>query len=306
MSTPPPKVEDWLPHDPPPQPKPSTFKTLVTWVVLIGFFIAIFVLFSTDDPNAHQQTGYSGWWIAAGIVGTLVVVVMMLGWLFGSADKFNTAQTEALQLLVDRKYHEAATFFEQLAHRYRARPNCYAVARYNQGKALLHAGDSAAAAGILLAIDRIPKVGIGIRKLGALQLARCFAVAGDLEKATSWLDAARRRGTGLADPVHDRAFYEAVEGLVMCRAGKLAEAAAHYDQAWPRFTTYLPIEAMTEVWLLRAYAAAAGTTPRDAAAGETWLRMLRSCSPRSLDWLTTRWPELHTFVVTHELGAQAA
>lgn len=302
MSTP---TDDWLPHDPTPvaPARGSSGKTIAIWAGLVACFVAIYNLAGGGGPR-DPRTGYSGWWIAAAVALTILAVVLLLVWVFGGAKRFNARATPGLEALAAGRHAEAAELFRQLQRRYRGQPNFAAVAAYNRGYALLRAGDTAAAAGILLGVDRTPKLGLGgVRKLSAVALARCFAIAGDVDKAQRWLDAARARPVGMADPVHDRAVLDALAGLVLCRQGKLDEARAHYEQCSTRLAAYLPVHQMTEVWLLRAFATAAASGPRDAGTAEPWLRMLRGTPPGELAWLTARWPELATFVTTHELAA---
>lgn len=305
--------EDWLPHEPPAAPpaRNGAVKTVAIWLILSVMVIAIYSFASAPDDlgvgYAYQPSGYSGWWIAGAVAITVAVVVGLLVWFVGGAKQYNERAAPGLEAIAEGKYAQAAEMFAQLARRYRAKPNHTAVASYNHGYALMRLGDTPAAVGVLLGVERNLKLTFGgARRLAAMQLARCFALAGDLDKAQRWLDATRTRPAGISDPVHDRALFEAVEGLVLCRQGKLDEARSHYEACWARFSAYLPVNQMMEVWLLRAYVISASSTPRDAGAAEPWLRMLRSTPPGALDWLTARWPELATFVVTNGLSTQQA
>ena len=245
-----------------------------------GFFIDA----GSDDRYVPpDRSGYSGWWIAVGVAVTVALAVGLLAWVVGGAKQFNERATPGLEAIADGKYAHAAELFDGLA------------------------GDTAAAAGILLGVERTPKLAAGaIRRMAATQLARCFALGGDVEKAERWLESTRVRPAGISDPVHDRAVFEALEALVLCRQGKLDEARRRYEESWSRLCAYLPFNQMIEVWLLRAYAISASSSPRDAGAAEPWLRLVRTAPPGALDRLTVRWPELATFVVTHELGTRQA
>ncbi|MBA3456920.1 MAG: hypothetical protein H0T42_27775 [Deltaproteobacteria bacterium] len=303
-------AEDWLPHEPPTiePPKHSAVRTLIIWVVLIGFFIALYWAMSPSESGGHHATaGYSGWWLVAAAVGGALVPIVFMVYLFGGQARLNALQTPALEALAERRYSRAAELFGELARRYRAKPNHSAVALYNRGYALLRSGDSAAAAGVLLGVERMPKLGPGgIRQVAVMQLARAFALGGDVEKAVLWLDVARKRPGGMADPVHGNALIAALEGLLMCRQGRVEEATRHYQDCWSRLEACLPVHQMEEVWLLRAFAIASTSAPRDNAAAEPWLRMLRSTPPGALDWLTVHWPELATFTITHGLAVAVA
>lgn len=300
-------AEDWLPHEPPPiePPKSSAVRTFAIWAVLIVMFLAFYQVMATSEPDDAEQiaAGYSGgWFVLAAVLGALVPIAFMV-YMFGGHSRFNALQTAGLEALSERRYSRAAELFAELAKRYRAKPNHYAVALYNRGYALLRSGDSAAAVGVLLGVDRTPKLGGGIRQMAVTQLARAFALGGDVDKATRWLAVARARPAGIADPVHGKALVDAVEGLVMCRQGRVEEAIRHYQECWSRLEACLPIHQMEEAWLLRAFAIASTSGPRDNAAAEPWLRMLRSTPPGALDWITGHWPELATFTITHGLAA---
>ncbi len=305
-------AEDWLPHEPPPSPPPksSAKKTMIIWVVLIVMFVAIYNLFGTAPRGrgaaVQAASGYPWWWIAsaAGVGLALPIIVMMV--MFRGAERFNAAQTAGLDAIARGQYAKAVELFDALAKRFRMKPNFAAVARYNQGYALLIGGESAAAVGPLLAIERMPTLALGgIRRLAADQLARAFALGGDLAKATQWLEALRKRPfTG--DHAHCQAHLEAVDALVLCRQGKFTEAVNVYERAWPLLEAYLPAHQMREVWLLRAYATTMMSSVRDVGAAEPWLRMIRGTPPGGFTWLTAHWPELATFTTTHGHGAAEA
>jgi hypothetical protein len=93
---------------------------------------------------------------------------------------------------------------------------------------------------------------------------------------------------------------------VLCRQGHVEEALRHLEEVWRRLESSLTVVSMREAWLLRAFAIATTSTPRDSGAAETWIAMLRTAAPGNLEWLTARWPELATFVVTHGLSSKAA
>jgi tetratricopeptide (TPR) repeat protein len=304
-------AEDWLPHEPPPQspPKSSAKTTIMIWLVLIVMFIAIYNLIGTSPRGRGavvEQTGFAWWWLAiAGVIG-LALPIAFMAVMFRGSEKFNTAQSVGLDAIARGQYAKAVDIFEALAKRFRTKPNFAAVARYNQGYALLLGGDSAAAVGVLLAAERTPKLALGgVRRMTAGQLARAFALGGDVDKATQWLEALRKRpATG--DHAYCQALLDAVEALVLCRQGKYTEATAVYERAWPLLEAYLPVHQMREAWLLRAYSITMTSSVRDGGAAEPWLRMIRGTPPGGFVWLTAHWPELATFTTTHGHGTAEA
>jgi tetratricopeptide (TPR) repeat protein len=306
-------AETWLPQEPPPAPPPRSAarRTVFLWLGFIALFLIIYAVMDSSSSSTHagprtHDDGALPWWLWALCVGCFAVPTGLFVWLIGTSRRFNTQLGPAYKALGDGDHARAAQLFGDLARRFRAKPNVWPAAAYNQAHALIRMGDSAAAVGVLLGIHRMPDLGIdGIRGLAALQLARAFAIGGDLDKAQRWLDAGRTGHAAFGDPGQEYAQRADVEGLVLCRAGKLEDALRHYDQTWERLQSRLTVNNMRAVWLLRAFAATSVSSPRHAAAAETWLRLLRATNPGSLAWLTDHWPELAAFAATHDLGVAA-
>jgi len=309
-----PMAEDFLPHEPPPPPpaaKRSGKRVFATWVILILMFVVIYAMFDRSPQHGARAAtdasaaGYSGFWLwVTGVAGMATTTAAFL-WLWGGAHRYQARQRDALAALGRRDYARAATLFDAVARSYPAHPSHRSGARYHQGYALLRSGDTEAAVGALLAADRTPELALsGFRQFAAIELARAFAVGGDTDKARRWVDSARSRGGGLNDSSRGEAQLALVEGLVRCRQGRLQEALAHYAASWQQLETHVSVDHMREAWLLRAFAIAATSGPRDAGALDPWLRMLWGTPPGTFDWLTGRWPELATFMMTHGLVAQ--
>jgi hypothetical protein len=305
-------AETWLPQEPPPAPPPRSAarRTVFLWLGLIAFFVIIYAVMDRSPSPAYgvarQDLGGLPWWIWPLCIACAALPAGVIVWWLTISRSFYAQMAPAYELSSDGQHGRAAQLFRDLARRFRTRPNAWAIATYDAGHALIRAGDSAAAVGVLLAIERWPNVALGgIRRLTALELARAFAIGGDLDKAQRWLHAARSREPTFADPGQEHAKLADVEGFVLCRAGKFEQALRHYDQSWERLQSRLTVGNMRAVWLLRAFAATSLGTPRDAAAAETWLRLLRATNPGSLAWLTDHWPELAAFAATHDLGVAA-
>jgi len=302
-------METWLPSPPPPPQKPrSGRRTLILWVVLLVFFIALYNLFQPSGPTrpdrlAEPATIGFGWWamIAAGLVGAALPAAL-LWWQFSRGRSFNALQAPALEQLGDGNYARAADMFGEVARSFRGRLNYHAVAAFNQGYALVRAGDSAAAAGVLIGVERTPSLGTsGVRELAAFELARAFAIGGDVDKAAVWIAASRDR-MGVVDQQMNRARFHAVEVLVLCRQAKLTEALALCEREWARLETYLPIRQMRELCLLRAFALASTSSPREAGAADAWLRWHQGMPAGSLAWMYPHWPELAAFAASKGLA----
>jgi hypothetical protein len=254
-----------------------------------------------DGSASSESAGYRGYWIwIAGIVGFAIPVVFVVRQM-GAHKAFNQAQAPGLEALAQGKPKLAADLFAELARKMRSRPNHHAVASYNYGYSLLRAGESAKAIGILLRIERTPKIQVGgIQTMTAIALARGFALGGDVVKANEWLATAKAR-PALDNPVNGHALLVSAEALVRCREGKYDEALAVLDESWKVIEHYLSIDAIAEPWLIRAFSITMQTSVRDAAAAEPWLRALRILPPEQSRWLTHHWPELAHFAVTHDL-----
>lgn len=307
-------AETWLPHEPAPPPKPVSparrrLRIVILWIVLV---IGFAVIYSRYEPSrrpthevAHGEEDASGAWHWLVIGGSIAVVGGTFLWTLSGSRRFNARQKPGLDAISDGRYAHAAQLLGDLARRYRTKPNFALVATYNQAFAAIRAGDSAAAVGLLLRIDRWPLPQLeGLRGPVALELARAFAIGGDVEKAERWLDTARTRLASDHRANHDVAI-AAVEGLIHCRAGRFEDALRHYDDIWQRLQAKLSVRDMQEAWLLRAFAVSKTSAPRDGAAAEPWLRLLRGTEAGSVTWLTRHWPELEVFV-DHEVRAISA
>jgi len=298
-------ADEWLPDDPVPDQKvpgqSRATRTIVVWLVLLVMFIAIYSLFSTDGSPSPTPAGYRGAWIWIAAIAGFATPIVFIVWQLGGTKKFNQAQAAGLEALARGKPLAAAEHFAALARKTRTRPAHHAVASYNYGYALLRGGESAKAVGILLRVERTPKLQIGgIKTLTPIALARAFALGGDIAKANVWLETARSRPI-LDNAVYGRALLASIEALVRCREGKYAEAITVLDANWQIIEHYLSIDLIAEPWLLRAFAIMMQSTVRDAAAAEPWLRALRILSPEQSRWLTHHWPELGLFATTHDV-----
>lgn len=307
-------AETWLPHEPPQPPKPVSaaqrrLRIVLLWIVLIVVFAAVYSRYEPSRRSSHEvaasEDDSSGTWRWLVIGGSVVLVVGTFLWTLSGSRRFNARQKLGLDAISDGRYAHAAQLLGDLARRYRTKPNFALVATYNQAFAVIRAGDSAAAVGLLLRIDRWPLPQLeGLRGPVALELARAFAIGGEVEKAERWLDTARTRLENDHRANHDVAI-ALVEGLIRCRAGRFEEALRHYDDSWQRLQARLTVRDMQEAWLLRAFAVSKTSAPRDGAAAEPWLRLLRGTEPGSLAWLTRHWPELEVFV-DHEVRTASA
>ena len=289
-------AETWLPEEPPAQkpPRSKLRRTLFTWLGLIAFFIIIYAMFDTSPNASGAAKDFAGLGQVLVWVVPAAVMIGIFVWTVSGSRRFNARQAPMLAALEDGQYARAAEQFGALARRYRTKPGLASVASYHQGFALIRAGDAAAAVGVLLGVERRIELGVdGARRLAAIELARAFAIGGDVEKATRWLDEARRRGADLSGDLL------IIEGMVLCRAGRFEDAARHFDDTWTRIEARTHLRGMRDAWLLRAFAVAGTSTPRNSGAIEPWLHLVRTTTPSSFAWLTAHWPALATFAATN-------
>jgi tetratricopeptide (TPR) repeat protein len=281
----------------------------ILWIALVIGFAAVYSWYEpprrAKPEVAHREDDSSGSWGWLAIGGSVVLVVGTFLWTLSGSRRFNARQKPGLDAISDGRYAHAAQLFGDLARRYRTKPNFAMVASYNHAFAAIRTGDSAAAVGLLLRIDRWPLPQLqGLRGPVALELARAFAIGGEVEKAERWLDTAQTRLENDPRGNHEEAI-ALVEGLIRCRAGRFEDALRHYDDRWQRLQAKLTVRDMQEAWLLRAFAVSKTSAPRDGAAAEPWLRLLRGTEPGSLAWLTRHWPELAVFVDLEVRAASA-
>jgi len=125
-----------------------------------------------------------------------------------------------------------------------------------------------------------------------LELARLYALRGDVERATQRADDARRR-----PPRHIRATFDArllfVDALVAARRG---ETLAAFDALARRWSTFETAENswLAEACLLRGFLAA-----QLGFGVEIWLG-LDDHSRARVRWMAAEWPELRAFLDAHD------
>ncbi|MGZ3407422.1 MAG: tetratricopeptide repeat protein [Polyangia bacterium] len=194
-------------------------------------------------------------------------------------------------------------------------------ARMRDGQSAVSDGDLERAAEIFASLMRLPGGGtIGRERLAwtrmrqgqlqeaialylaarpalfeAIELARLYALRGDVDGATRWTTEARRR-LARAHAV-DRATAEArlvlVEVLTMARAGRLEEAWGALSQRWSAF------EKSHGGWLVEACLVRGYLGWKGGAGVETWLG-LGEAERAHARWMASEWPELREFIDAHD------
>jgi tetratricopeptide (TPR) repeat protein len=129
----------------------------------------------------------------------------------------------------------------------------------------------------------------------ATDFASCYALAGDLESAQSWLGKAAER------EAHTRAMFPALtafpRAVLACRQGRSADAARMLDEHWSDFEAMLNGQSVRILRVVRAFAHAKASA-RDAADA---LANAKPAYPGEYAFLGVSWPEMAAFLASHEL-----
>jgi len=134
------------------------------------------------------------------------------------------------------------------------------------------------------------------RDLLHLELARLYALRGDVASAARHAEAARQR---LQRPHADRAIGEArlllIDALITTRRGDFAEAYAALAQRWATFETSHG-GWRAEACLLRGY-----LSWKLGSSVEAWLGLGDAARAR-VRWMASDWPELRAFIDAHDVS----
>jgi hypothetical protein len=140
---------------------------------------------------------------------------------------------------------------------------------------------------------------LSIYATSSVDLALASALAGKLDDASSWLAITDKRAavTASASLPAMRAFARAV---VDCRNGRCDDAARLLDDRWAEYEATLTGSELRPLRVVHAFAQAAAG-PRDAGVADALLPASRPIYEGEYDFLGVAWPEMQTFLVTHQL-----
>jgi hypothetical protein len=318
------------PFLPPVEPadNPKIFKkSILLWLLLILFFVSLYQLFSGPPAKPHHRMDAQE--VVAPppprpsapendfvmlLVGSWLPMLAMIGIFYGGVLGFArrqlrahgklTAQLEPGHLaLADGNVAGAVKMFEAAAHKLRGQRPYAGMARLALADARMQQGDFDAALKVLQQVEQSPGLlyGSELRLLAAVDFGLVYALRGEVDVATRWLDDARRR---LARTPGVRNFQAGLlclaEAVAFARADRRQEAARLIERDWTRVEATVFATVMRRGWLLRAFLASADGARSTA---EPYLTMLRSGRRGELDWMATKWPELKAFLVANELSA---
>lgn len=289
---------------------PSARRTIITWLVLIALFVALYTFFS--KPDAAERPSPPPFWAGIGIGDVLpwAFSALVVGWLFWSLHRAGLVHRQLAPgrgALAQRRYGDAEAAFAAVAAKAGPSPWAAPSAHHELALARLQRGDLAGAAASLATVERWAGLAYGsnLRIGAAIGLARVHALAGHVELARRWLGVAQRR---FPKDVLGEVSWSALalaEVLVLLREGKPRAAIALYEQRATELETTVPYDTMRQWWALVAFAQWQDAGPRDQGAIDMLLRRLQPLPPHGLAPLVVAWPELRGFLETHGVAAEA-
>jgi hypothetical protein len=296
-------LDTTVPPEEPPRPQPpeephlrgkkrsSSFRTVGVWTGLILATMLVFTLFdgvTTFLPVAliGGAVGYVAWWSR-------------------KATAFNKLNNRANDRFLEGDAGAAARAWEDLARDYQRYPGLANLARYNIAVALQLEGEPERSLSVLGGLvqkpDQKPVLSLSIPGFNpehelAVQLARGFALVGDEAAAARWLKEAEALDDKGEDELTTRAQAEVI---VRLRQGRFDDALRVLDDNERRFESKLNAWQIRWVHVMRAFAAARGEPGSEAA--KAHLSSLSAKDQAAFSWLAARWPEMRTFLQSHEL-----
>ena len=173
---------------------------------------------------------------------------------------------------------------------------------YNRAFALIREGQFDTALELLSDLDRRGGV-LNLDGAVAGAFALAHALAGHVELADDWLAETRRRYgqykmTGFACPRSPYAYPKPRSEL---RAGEAEVVRNRLGNEWTQLENSVTGNIFRPMRVLRAFALAQSSGPRDAAIVDSLLSALRGTSTRDIEYLGAAWPEMHVFMSAHGL-----
>jgi len=173
---------------------------------------------------------------------------------------------------------------------------------YNRAFALIRQGEFATAIELLSDLDRRGGV-LNLDGAVAGALALAHGLAGNVELASEWLLETQRRyaqyrSSGIRVPGF---AYILTEVAVQLRAGEVELVRRRLENEWTQLENSVAGPILRPIRVLRAFALAQTSGPREAALVDAMLAALRGTSTRDIEYLGAAWPEMHAFMSSHAL-----
>jgi hypothetical protein len=257
-------------------------------------------------------------WAAAGVGAAIVCSALGLGslvWVVVIGAPF--AQTALVQAQA-RRYNRAAQpghlaltagdaataqrEFSEARARVRWPGFLRRLGDYNRAFALIREGKLELAIELLSESDRRGGV-INLDGAIAGALALAYGLSGDVSLANDWLAETRRRyGRYTTAGIRVPGFaFILSEAVVELRAGEAETVRKRLENQWTQLENSVTGNILRPMRVLRAFALAQTAGPREAAIVDAMLAALRGTSTHDIQYLGAAWPEMKTFIASHDL-----
>lgn len=282
--------------------------------MLVVAFLGIWTLLNapsetstTSAPSPQSWTSLLPILLPAGFV---IIFFLWFRRLAGQSRDFNLSQTPGFIALAEGRWAEAVSLLRATLGGFPKKSAQRSVAEINVGHAALHAGHLDEAIASLLAAEH----GAGalgapdVRMVAAVDLARAYALAGDMPTAQRWADTARSRLTkARGDRLALAGQLCIAEALIALRDGRPAQALGLLEDNRLKLRQAVTANVMRRVEVIAAFAlAAAGPTAtdglRDNADVATRLARVSPVLPDEFAYLGVRWPAFLAFLQEHRLA----
>jgi hypothetical protein len=275
-------------------------KTIVTWAILVAMFVAVFAMFS----SAKGDDSASSWWI----VGLVVGVCFVAGVIAAMVDvrrmrAFTVEAVEAVAALHRGELRRANETFTKWWDS-SIKPVA-AVSRHNAAWTSMRQGELARA--IEIQTPNIESYEKALERqmllpTAIVDLAMFHALLGNLDEADKQLARLEQRGKLRHNPTYP-AMHVLTRAIVACRRGNHTVAATLLEDKWSEWEAIVSGDLLRLMRVVRAFAIAS-VDLRDAGKATGVLGDMRPNWHGEFDFLGVEWPEMATFLATHNLATK--
>lgn len=200
------------------------------------------------------------------------------------ARKFVDESADALAAIARGELAQAKAIFERWLDA--KAPAVQSAARHGLVIVLMRQGELEQALAVLTS-GREHDAAMPPSAVTATDFASCYALLGALDSAQSWLT----KTTEYAGAQTLPALVAFPSAVLSCRRGQAGEAARLLDERWQDYEAVLNAQSLRILRVVRALAAGSQITDD-----------MRPAYPGEYAFLGKAWPEMATFLATHELG----
>jgi tetratricopeptide (TPR) repeat protein len=284
-------------------------RTLVLWVLLLGMFLALWVVLQ-PSPGSSRASLPSAEEAPAAEVGLaarlgmylpgLALFGIFMAWGVRRTRGFTAANAAGLKALAEGDYAKAATHLEGAARRYRWPAMYRAVGSFNLGLARLYEGRLAEALERFEDAERRSNRMLNIKANIAVQLALTNALRGSIEPARKWRSEAEALVKTAPDPATVGGLLAFVTAVIDVRERRYDEFVRWLDDGWARLEGSLTARTTRPLRALRAFALAQSGGARNAGVAQKALEALKPVREGEFALLEAEWPEMRAFLRVHE------